>query len=483
MAPPTEACSKCNSPFKSASEYIPCGICGRPIHSYCISGITENDAKKLKTSSCPFFYNCSKCLEQIKNNKSDFNFLNIEKREQDRQREYDLKLRNMLMAAEQKDKIIAENKKMIQDLERQFTLFRQNSKRPRNEGSDDYLIQNELFESIKIFNSKLTKQEDKIVNLETKTETMCKNIEEILKKLDKQTDRSVSRSSYFSAINENNIIKETPIDVERNRIINKVTFAEALASATVPRTAIRTLTITAEDDKKASTIELLMADEICKKAGIISIKNREKFKFIIKCNDETEASKLEQMLTKKYQHLIKFDSIPEYIPKTKIVRLNTSLPQDQIKEQICLQNKWIKDTDFNILQRYEITLDDLSYINIIISSNIDFQNKLLNKGFILFNFKECRCFDHVSTMQCFNCFQYGHIRTECRFKLACKHCGKEHNFTDCPNKINEAACVNCMKSNATNGTNFNSAHIATFDRCPARINRIKALKNNLLPKN
>lgn len=106
---------------------------------------------------------------------------------------------------------------------------------------------------------------------------------------------------------------------------------------------------------------------------------------------------------------------------------------------------------------------------------------MLKKGKIIYDLKECRIFDFFELIQCIQCNGYGHFKIDCRFGEKCKFCAESHKSADCTDKTN-FKCTNCLRSNAQ-GKSFNVNHIATYDKCPSRMERIYALKNNLISKN
>ena len=74
-------------------------------------------------------------------------------------------------------------------------------------------------------------------------------------------------------------------------------------------------------------------------------------------------------------------------------------------------------------------------------------NRLLEQG-ILEGYSECACeyFEKkCRTMQCFQCFGFGHIGRGCKKVPACHKCGQKHRVEDCRVNDDRAHCTNCKK--------------------------------------
>jgi len=70
-------------------------------------------------------------------------------------------------------------------------------------------------------------------------------------------------------------------------------------------------------------------------------------------------------------------------------------------------------------------------------------------------------------VRCCNCQRYGHFASECKGKLRCTKCGKEHKAQECEVEIKK--CVICKGD-----------HSASWNKCPARVEHL--VINKVKPK-
>ena len=102
----------------------------------------------------------------------------------------------------------------------------------------------------------------------------------------------------------------------------------------------------------------------------------------------------------------------------------------------------------------------------IIETKPDHRISLLNRCKVNINWVVCRIDDHVSILQCFNCYGYGHISKDCDKKACCGKCASEHPTQTCNTK--NFKWVNCLSAKYTNVN-----HAATDkNRCPILRNKI-----------
>lgn len=75
--------------------------------------------------------------------------------------------------------------------------------------------------------------------------------------------------------------------------------------------------------------------------------------------------------------------------------------------------------------------------------------------------------------------KFGHFAREYTQQPNCRKCGQPHESISCTDYL---TCVNCIISNE-NGTNYNTRHRATDDRCPVKQERLTPLKQLAMSKN
>lgn len=159
----------------------------------------------------------------------------------------------------------------------------------------------------------------------------------------------------------------------------------------------------------------------------------------------------------------------------KITRLFSISDQaEDIRHQMEKQNQWFKELKYNIVRDYDIDTQYGKYYNIIISCDVATQAIFLNKGFVIYGINQCKIYEYVDVLRCNRCQRFGHFARDCSFPEICRKCHAAHASNTCqlPQIIK---CSNCLASNKK-GTQHNTKHRTTDERCPLRIERINALK-------
>lgn len=152
---------------------------------------------------------------------------------------------------------------------------------------------------------------------------------------------------------------------------SNITYAQALASAKTPIEAIRNPQIVGSDDQCERVITQLKKDDACSNAKIISIREKGKSNYTIKCADSDSADKVGGHLKKKYHNATKITAVTEMKPKIKITKIFTDTPHtDEIREQLKEQNQWLTNKNFEIEHLYEVTNAKTAYKNAIICCDL-----------------------------------------------------------------------------------------------------------------
>lgn len=102
--------------------------------------------------------------------------------------------------------------------------------------------------------------------------------------------------------------------------------------------------------------------------------------------------------------------------------------------------------------------------------------KLVNR-YVLLNFGDHFVKEFVNTLRCLNCQQYGHKATNCSSHHTCARCAGNHKTTDCQKKVSYR-CVNCVESNRTKSTTFDTNHSCGSKYCKVheRVTEIEKMK-------
>lgn len=263
-----------------------------------------------------------------------------------------------------------------------------------------------------------------------------------------------------------------------------LSYAQAVAKSTIPADVIRNVTLNGSPEHIELIANKLKRDKLSDDVQLASVKTKGKHNFTFKCKDADAAAKVEEQLKNKYSDDITITKVQPAKNQVKITKIfaDTTDAADLL-EQIILQNSWMNNLGTAPDRLYTIQTPKGQYMNLIINCDIQSHTELLRRSNIVYGFSECKIFEYVNTLQCLNCQRYGHFARECKFATCCKFCAQGHNATQCNLQSTKYTCHNCVLSNKRNTIKVNVKHVATDDRCPARIERLEALKHVILAKN
>lgn len=100
--------------------------------------------------------------------------------------------------------------------------------------------------------------------------------------------------------------------------------------------------------------------------------------------------------------------------------------------------------------------------------------KLVNT-YVLLDFNDHFVKEYIHTLRCLNCQQYGHKASNCSSSPICARCANPHKTADCQRKVSYR-CVNCVDSNKTKSTKFDTNHSCGSRYCKVDMNVAEAAK-------
>lgn len=263
-----------------------------------------------------------------------------------------------------------------------------------------------------------------------------------------------------------------------------LSYAQAVAKSTIPADAIRNVTLNGSPEHISLTAEKIKRDKLTENVQLTSIKTKGKHNFTFKCKDAADAEKDEAHLIATYNEDLTISRVQPAKNLVKITKIFAETNDaSELLDQITLQNSWMNNLGIAPERLYTVNTPRGPYVNLLINCDIQAHTELLRRSYIVFGFSECKIFEYVNTLQCLNCQRYGHYARECRFTTTCKYCAQGHSAKDCKLESTKYTCHNCVLNNKRNVQKVNIKHVATDDRCPARIERLEALKHVILSKN
>lgn len=195
-----------------------------------------------------------------------------------------------------------------------------------------------------------------------------------------------------------------------------------------------------------------------------------------------EAVKLDNIITAKYSDLVESKGVATRRPQVKIVRIPAQdLDKEGVLKEICESNDWLPTEGIELTQVFTIEIAIQKYVNCILQCEVETQEEILRRGFLLFSGTQCRVYEQIDILQCGKCARYGHTALNCINNIACKKCASNHTHKECTSVAFK--CVNCELANLSFGKTYDSAHNSAFDPCPVRVERVEAIKRLIVAKN
>lgn len=116
-------------------------------------------------------------------------------------------------------------------------------------------------------------------------------------------------------------------------------------------------------------------------------------------------------------------------------------------------------------------------VSVVYEVNPSLRRKLLEQPLKL-TWQRVWAEDHISLIQCFQCYGFGHRASSCSVKeQICGKCGGEHKYETC--KAATPQCVVCTRSNAEKRRSLDTRHDAKSQRCPTMLRLRSSIKNNI----
>lgn len=349
--------------------------------------------------------------------------------------------------------------------------------------------------------NKLNDKFDKLFNQVTnsKNDTLAES-SEATTSIGNKTNANANASTKLTNRNKKNtfanVVKENlPIQNQNevnvaNANVNATTkfvaklkntcLSEILTNRKIKDTQIRNISINIPNqEEKIKVLKLLNADELAKEVKITDITKKSKFNRVITCKDEVEAKKLDVILFRKYGDAVK-STQPINKFKAKVVNvIMGEYDSDELLTLLCEQND-LPNNLISVDRSYDIVRNKFTYTNLILNCNdLKTLKKVIDKKKLVLGFNNVKVYEYSNLQQCNKCCGFGHLAFNCRFKIACRWCASAHASNECTEKDNKSKCINCINGNKKSDNKVKTDHMATYDLCPYRINRLTELKKYL----
>ena len=112
--------------------------------------------------------------------------------------------------------------------------------------------------------------------------------------------------------------------------------------------------------------------------------------------------------------------------------------------------------DFKLIYLYPVRDGSISR-SCVVELSPALRARLMSSKKVNIKWSRCRISDHVSVLQCYKCFKFGHVAKKCKNKECCAKCGGEHLTNTCEVK-EKYSCINCSCAN------ISPANHAAYDK-------------------
>jgi hypothetical protein len=279
-----------------------------------------------------------------------------------------------------------------------------------------------------------------------------------------------------------------------SQTIKKKTFAEALKTNVDKNTINKTkhvLTVYPTEegmDSKNLKNELRNKIKINKlgSIGINNIRNIRNNGIIIECETKNDCEKLENEINNNQntKNICKAIIPTKKKPKIIIYNVFSETGDEVVIESLIKQNyaieNYLKDKDIEneIKHKYNIRSKNENFKHTIIEVSPELRKLIISFGKISILWQKCSVNDFISIVRCFNCYGFGHIKSQCKNEKVCSSCSAtDHSYTECKSKSGHKTCNNCRIYNSKLSENnlnkkVDEKHDALYKLCPTLI-RIK----------
>lgn len=155
-------------------------------------------------------------------------------------------------------------------------------------------------------------------------------------------------------------------------------------------------------------------------------------------------------------------------PRVMIQGINKEINKEEIFDYLISQNPQFADcTEQSFNVKFE-KIDRTGCKLVIAETSPELFARLKNVRKIFIGFTLCSIREHVSIVQCFKCYGFGHIANNCTREEICGKCSGNHSGRSCQNS--EIKCPNCVRYNIQrhrrNQSTLDTNHRASDQECP-----------------
>lgn len=291
-------------------------------------------------------------------------------------------------------------------------------------------------------------ENDKLNSLNTKTEYILKNVNELIKDR-KEPAASISYANIVSK-RQDEVLIIKPVK-EQNHTVTLSEVKKKIAPAS--------LQIGVGNVKHI------------KEGGIAIHYNRDK-------ENDKVLTNMQQTLGENYTvasgHLRNPEFIVTGVEKDFITEEGNEQEEKEIFLSAIIQQNKLKNFDNDIREKIKIRkiyLNKWKSFNIIIEISPNAYKFIASFKKLNIGWRQCNIYEHHNIMQCFKCYRFGHQANVCKNGTTCSKCSEEHSSSVC--QSTEFKCINCSISKVKLNMNLNASHTAYDRECPCYVRLVE----------
>ena len=203
---------------------------------------------------------------------------------------------------------------------------------------------------------------------------------------------------------------------------------------------------------------------------------------LINCSSEEDLNQAKTILDNNAAELKLTPKYPsKKLPKISIGKIDSSIPDNQIKNVILEQNEKIREHLENSNEVFDFVFaksDGIFTKRAIFTCSPSMRSLIMMDEFLYIECSRCIVSDNLFIHQCLHCAGFGHTEKFCSkkttSKVICTFCSENHRVSDCPYKKEGVKhfCANCSKSNRTEIKEGANSHCSSDKSCPVYIQEL-----------
>lgn len=169
------------------------------------------------------------------------------------------------------------------------------------------------------------------------------------------------------------------------------------------------------------------------KVGVTNVRNIGRGGVLIETKKEDDLDKLIEEMKKldnlKDQYMVK--KVTKRNPTVILYNVNKDISKDDLISKIKQQNEDMENAEIEI----RFSFKGKTGMNWVVSMDPDSFRKVKFRQKLYVGWERISVREFLRTMQCFNCWRYGHLARNCKNKQTCVKCSGEHDVKQCESTI------------------------------------------------